>query len=283
MSGASVLAATFLAMGALAWRKHPRGRVGPLAVAVGALLLLASLALPVHPVVERLLAAGWTAVLIHLVAALPTGRMGSPLLRTVVALAYANTLLLLTPLLEGGPPDSLVVDAGLFVAIVLGALVTALQWVRWRRTSVPGRRSLTPVLAAAAVMVVLLSPATRCGRPTARCWTSAGSSWAWSRCRSPTSRTSCAPGSNAAGWPSWSSSSAARPRRPAWNRRWPRRCTTRRSPWATGWPRPASTSTRTGARWSRRTGRRGWRPGWTAAANGSRCSCTTRCCWRSRR
>src|SRR5690606_20497081 len=34
--------------------------------------------------------------------------------------------------------------------------VTGMQWMRWQRTSVPGRRSLTPVLAATLVMVVLL-------------------------------------------------------------------------------------------------------------------------------
>jgi len=141
-------------MGAVAWHKHPRSRVGPLAAAVGVLVLLAQL--PLHPVLDRLCAAGWAAVLIHLVAALPTGRLGSPAVRAVVALAYLNELVMLSPLLVTGLSDDLVKDVGTFVAVLVGAAVTAMQWMRWRRTSVPGRRSLTPVLAAAAVAVVLL-------------------------------------------------------------------------------------------------------------------------------
>src|SRR5206468_1058015 len=74
----------------------------------------------------------------------------------VVGLAYLNTLFMLSPLLAGRLPDDLVKDIGTSVAVLVGAAVTGMQWVRWRRTSVPGRRSLTPVLAAAAVAVVLL-------------------------------------------------------------------------------------------------------------------------------
>jgi signal transduction histidine kinase len=156
IAAGALLAASFLGMGALALRKHPRSRVGPLALAVGVLVLLAPLPLPIHTVLDRLIAAGWTAVLIHLVASLPTGRLGTPAMRLVVSLAYASTLILLTPLLPGGPPDRLAVDVAMLVAILLGAAVTAMQWLRWRRTSVPGRRSLTPALSAALVMVVLL-------------------------------------------------------------------------------------------------------------------------------
>jgi signal transduction histidine kinase len=151
---AVVLVASFLAMGAVAWHKHPRSRVGPLAAAVGVLVLLAQL--PLHPVLDLLCGAGWAAVLIHLVASLPTGRLGSPAMRGVVALGYLNQLFMLSPLLGGGLPDDVVKDVGTSVAVLVGAAVTVMQWMRWRRTSVPGRRSLTPVLAAAAVVVVLL-------------------------------------------------------------------------------------------------------------------------------
>ena len=50
-----------------------------LLAAVGVFMLLAHL--PMHPVLDRVCAAGWAAVLIHLVAALPTGRLGSPAVR----------------------------------------------------------------------------------------------------------------------------------------------------------------------------------------------------------
>jgi signal transduction histidine kinase len=154
LAAMALLSASFLAMGAVAWHKHPRGRVGPLAAAVGVLMLLAQL--PLDPVLDRLCTAGWAAVLIHLVASLPTGRLASPAMRGAVGLAYLNTLLMLSPLLIGGLPDDLVKDAGSSVAVLVGAAVTVMQWLRWRRTSVPGRRPLTPVLAAVAVVVVLL-------------------------------------------------------------------------------------------------------------------------------
>jgi signal transduction histidine kinase len=155
---AAVLAASFLAMGAIAWRKHPGGRVGLLAAAVGVLSLLEPLAGP-----QRLLAAGWATVLIHLVAALPSGRLGTPAMRLVVALAYLNALFMGTPVL----PYGLVKEIGTLVAVLLGAAVLGVQWMRWRRTSVPGRRSLTPVLAAALVMVVLLLAANPLWTPEA--------------------------------------------------------------------------------------------------------------------
>jgi len=145
---AVVLAASFLAMSAVAWRKHPGSRVGLLAAAIGVLVLLE----PMLPGPERVVAAGWATVLIHLVAALPSGRLGTPAMRLVVALAYLNTVAMMTALL----PRELVKEVGTLVAVLLGAAVLGMQWMRWRRTSVPSRRSLTPVLAAAAVMVGLL-------------------------------------------------------------------------------------------------------------------------------
>jgi hypothetical protein len=149
-----VLVVSFLAMGAVAWRKHPRSRVGPLAGAVGVLVLLAQL--PLQPELHRLFAAAWAAVLIHLVASLPTGRLGTPAMRVVVGLAYVSQFLVLTPVLIAGMPVDLVKDIGTSVAVLIGAAVMGMQWMRWWAASVPGRRSLTPVLAAAAVAVVLL-------------------------------------------------------------------------------------------------------------------------------
>jgi hypothetical protein len=55
MLAAAVLAAGFLPMGAVAWRKHPRSRVGLLAAVIGVLVLLE----PLLPGPERVLAAGW--------------------------------------------------------------------------------------------------------------------------------------------------------------------------------------------------------------------------------
>ena len=166
-AAAVVLAVSFLAMGVVAYRKHPQSRIGPLAVAVGVLITVAALPLPLHPAAQRLLTAGWAAVLIHLVAALPTGRLGTRAMRVVVVLAYLDAVFLVTPLLPGGPTDVLAKDVGTLVAVLLGAAVTAMQWTRWRRTSVPARRSLTPVLAAALVMVVLLLAANPVWTPEA--------------------------------------------------------------------------------------------------------------------
>jgi signal transduction histidine kinase len=153
---ASILAASFLVMGVVAWHNQPGSRVGTFATAVGGVLVLGVLPLPVHPAVQGLFTSGWAAVLIHLVASLPNGRLHGPAERTIVGLAYANTFFLITPLLPGGPPAELVAEMGTLTAILLGSAVTATQWLRWRRTSAPSRRSLTPVLSAALVMVVLL-------------------------------------------------------------------------------------------------------------------------------
>jgi signal transduction histidine kinase len=159
LAAAVLLAVSFVAMGAVAWRKHPRSRVGLLAAVIGVLVMLE----PLLPGPERVLAAGWATVLIHLVAALPSGRLGTPAMRVVVALAYLNTIAMMTALL----PRDLVKEVGTLVAVLLGAVVLSMQWLRWRRTSVPSRRSLTPVLAAAAVMVGLLLAANPMWSPDA--------------------------------------------------------------------------------------------------------------------
>lgn len=137
---ASIVAVSFLGMGALAWRRRPRGRVGVLAIAVGGLVLLDALPVGLHPALE-LVAALRPALLIHLLAALPMGRPRSPSLRMISGLGY------LTPMVS---------DHDAPVAALLGAAVTGVQWVRWRHTTVPGRRSLTPVLAASAAVIVLV-------------------------------------------------------------------------------------------------------------------------------
>ncbi|GAA0896494.1 sensor histidine kinase [Pseudonocardia zijingensis] len=142
-----VLAAGFLAMAAVAWRRHPRGRVGPLAAVVGVLVLLEPVPGP-----WQLLPLAWTAVLIHLVAALPSGKVGAPAVRVAVALGYVNAILSAALPLPG-PVGK---EAGTLGALLVGAVVTGMQWMRWQRTSVPGRRSLTPVLAATMVMLVVL-------------------------------------------------------------------------------------------------------------------------------
>lgn len=159
LAAALVLAAGFLAMGVVAWRKHPYSRVGPLAGLVGVLALME----PMIPGPGRVLAACWVTVLIHLVAALPSGRLATPALRVIVGLAYLNTVALAAPVL----PRDLGKEIGTLVEVLLGAAVLGVQWTRWRRTSVPRRRSLTPVLAAAAVMAGLLLAANPMWTPDA--------------------------------------------------------------------------------------------------------------------
>jgi signal transduction histidine kinase len=64
-------------------------------------------------------------------------------------------------------PDRAALDVANLAAVLLGGAVLAMLWMRWLRTSVPSRRSLTPVLAAALVMVVLLLAANPVWTPEA--------------------------------------------------------------------------------------------------------------------
>lgn len=166
-----LVGASFLAAGLIAWRSRPRNRTGLLMVVVGLVWLPQRLQdndLPFQLQVVMLALGGvWAASLAHLVLAFPTGRLGNPASRIVVALAYAYALTLgiSNCLLDvtrsqgglGGEPA--------FVRVFLenqnaaiagfGTAVIALLVARWWRTTPAQRRSAMPVLVASTVAVML--------------------------------------------------------------------------------------------------------------------------------
>ncbi|GIG91107.1 sensor histidine kinase [Plantactinospora endophytica] len=178
-----------MAAGLLGWRARPGNRTGPLLVAVGLSWWFAKLPLPLAlpESLAVIRAAGWAAVLVHLVVAFPTGRLGTPTPRLVVGLAYlsvAVVALLAVPgvgpdgggtggtwpsgadpgLPDAGPP----VGAVAIVAILVsGSAAVVLLLVRWRRSSALRRRYLNPVFGTAVLAVALfvtVKPATIAGR-----------------------------------------------------------------------------------------------------------------------
>lgn len=167
-----LVGASFLAAGLIAWRSRPRNRTGLLMVIVGLVWLpqrLQDNALPFDLQVVMLALGGvWAASLAHLVLAFPTGRLGNPASRVVVALAYAYALTLgvsncVLDLIRSG--GGVLGDEPALVRVVLenqiaviagfGVAVIALLIGRWWRTTPAQRRSAMPVLVASTVAVML--------------------------------------------------------------------------------------------------------------------------------
>ena len=167
---------SFLGIGLYAWGTRPRNRIGPLMVAVGfawmlGMLQCSDLALPFT--IGLLMSPSAFAIVLHLLLAYPTGRLGSGAARAVVALGYvdviagslAYAMLARNPDgIENAPRNLLLVedapgaaDAVLtavtvlgLVAIVSGALLLV---ARWRAASTPRRRTLAPLLWTGALLL----------------------------------------------------------------------------------------------------------------------------------
>jgi signal transduction histidine kinase len=168
---------SFLGIGLYAWGTRPSNRIGPLMVGVGfawmlGMLQCSDLALPFT--IGLVMSPSAFAIVLHLLLAYPTGRLGSRAARAVVALGYADVIVgsLVYAMLvrnpdgiENGPRNLLLVedapgaaDAALtaltvvgLVAIVSGALLLV---ARWRAASTARRRSLAPLLWTGALLLV---------------------------------------------------------------------------------------------------------------------------------
>ncbi|MBX5440138.1 MAG: hypothetical protein IRZ32_01280 [Solirubrobacteraceae bacterium] len=173
---ALLIGGSFLGIGLYAWGTRPRNRIGPLMVAVGfawmlGMLQCSDLALPFT--IGLLMSPSAFAIVLHLLLAYPTGRLGSGAARAVVALGYvdviagslAYAMLARNPDgIENAPRNLLLVedapgaaDAVLtavtvlgLVAIVSGALLLV---ARWRAASTPRRRTLAPLLWTGALLL----------------------------------------------------------------------------------------------------------------------------------
>ncbi len=177
---ALVIGWSFLGTGLSAWRSRPDNRVGPLMIGVGFAWLTTMLVncdVPIAYSIGVLVSSAPFVLVIHLLLAYPTGRLGTTAARRLIVLAYADVVIAstLVSLLTEHPADTpqdghnvlaLVDEPGVANAIqavgtVLGMLLVLAAIVllvrRWLAASRLQRRALGPVLGTGAVLAVFLA------------------------------------------------------------------------------------------------------------------------------
>ncbi len=171
---------SFIAAGLLARTRRPENRTGLLMIGVGFAWFAASLGASDNSVVFTLgviAGAFFVAPLIHLLLAYPSGRLGSTWERALVLTAYVlaglgNIVFVFVdptpvPECEDCPDNAFLVRESETVTDVLTAVIETSAAVvllaivgtlvqRWRRSSTPARRLLTPIYLAGATALLLL-------------------------------------------------------------------------------------------------------------------------------
>jgi signal transduction histidine kinase len=153
---------SFIGTGLFAWWRRPGNRTGALMAAVGFAWFAAGLADANDDVVHTLgLAVDslFPAIMGHLVLAFPTGRLRTPLERSVITAGYLVSTVLQVPslLFEDDPRNLLVIESdqplsdlldGVQFAAAVVVIGTSLLILarRWRGATPPQRRALAPVL-----------------------------------------------------------------------------------------------------------------------------------------
>jgi signal transduction histidine kinase len=176
LAGTTLVAASFLVAGAIAWDRRPANRTGPLMVATGLSLVVGLIQGPPLPLLSPLGVLGGTlsgVLLGYLILAFPSGELRSTADRWFIAatavllsatnlarlaaydpstdgLAYTNPYLVITDPASMGL--TLALERAVTVTILLGFLVIFIG--RWADASGPMRRVLGPVLAPATVLVL---------------------------------------------------------------------------------------------------------------------------------
>jgi signal transduction histidine kinase len=182
-----VVGLCFVAVGLIAMSQRRRRRIGLLMVAVGLTWFIYDVGWVYEPLTYTIgtLGAGlYQPILAHLTVVFPSGRIRSPLDRTVVVGAYGlyglaslGTQVLWDPRDSGCPcPANLLLlhrDASLYaiaeqvssalLIVVTAAVLAVLVW-HWRRAGLPGRRALTPVLASSIPIAGLVVATTIVGQ-----------------------------------------------------------------------------------------------------------------------
>ncbi|CAL9562592.1 hypothetical protein SUDANB95_04627 [Actinosynnema sp. ALI-1.44] len=146
----------YVVAGVVGRRVQPRNRVGVLMVLVGFAWVL-------DYVVPReaffglfVLSKVWPALLAHLVTAFPTGRLRTIPRRLVVGAAYGFTVALCAAIRSPCAAwAKVLVGAETPLTVVFGVAVLGLQVHRWRNSSLAQRRTLTSMLGASSVAVVV--------------------------------------------------------------------------------------------------------------------------------
>jgi PAS domain S-box-containing protein len=172
---------SFLVAGLLAWVRRPSNRVGALMCGIGLTWLCAGLSDSPHDVLltfSLVVSSLWIGLLVHLILAYPTGRLGSLDARLTTAAVYADTWLISLgtipfsePAKDGSDPASAhnllltehshrtvtVLDSislGLGIALIAAVLLIVVR--RWRAASPAFRRTLAPVYLTGGICVITI-------------------------------------------------------------------------------------------------------------------------------
>lgn len=142
---------SFIGIGLVVWARRPDNRTGPLMVLIGFAYFGNRLSLAEDPMLRAIglwITPIHLAILVHALLALPTGRLGSPVARAIVAGIYIDFgLVVHGPLVFG--PDGLgaaLRQASYLVGAALIAAGGAHLVGRWRVGSAAWRRTVAPVL-----------------------------------------------------------------------------------------------------------------------------------------
>jgi signal transduction histidine kinase len=179
-AAAVVIGWGFVGAGLYAWWRRPANNFGPLMTATGFLFFVSELAASDHTLVYTLATLGgnlFLAVVVHMLLALPSGRLKTRGERALVIAAYvfASPLSRIYVLLSdpqdfgcGGCPESALlitndpdlahdVDTVINVAaFIIFGLTLALMWRKWRRASRTERHALGPVMLMGATAMAVL-------------------------------------------------------------------------------------------------------------------------------
>ena len=170
----------FIGAGLYAWWRRPANNFGPLMTATGFLFFVSELAASDHTLVFTLASLFgnlFLAVVVHMLLAMPSGRLRTRGERALVIGAYvfASPLSRIYVLLadpqafgcDGCPESALLIvdDAGLAhdvdtvinaTAVVVFGLTLVLMWRKWRRASRGERHALGPVMLSGATAIAVL-------------------------------------------------------------------------------------------------------------------------------
>ncbi|GAA3458514.1 sensor histidine kinase [Saccharothrix longispora] len=151
--------AVYVIAGMISRRVQPRNRIGVLLVLVGASWWLDYTTVVTDPLPLVLVAKVWPAVLGHAVVAFPTGRLRTVPRRLVVAAGYAEAAALTAGLHHWADFAwaQALLDLEVPTTAVIGFAMLALQVHRWTVSSLAQRRTLTAVLGASVVAVVVFA------------------------------------------------------------------------------------------------------------------------------
>ncbi|WP_447006852.1 sensor histidine kinase [Saccharothrix isguenensis] len=167
LSAVFAVSAVYVIAGVISRRVQPRNPIGLLFVLVGVGWALDYLICGESSFLPLLVANVWASVLGHALVAFPTGRLRTLPRRLVVAAGYAETVLLSVAFEFSHEPWSVAVtDAETSMTAVVGGAMLALQLYRWRCSSIAQRRTLTSMLGATAVAIIVFvvwEPVARAG------------------------------------------------------------------------------------------------------------------------